>query len=55
MSFAIIRCKLVHAKMFVTEAPLSRAPWYAIVLALCIGALALGLRAIFRKPEGLKQ
>ena len=51
VSFAITRHKLLHAKIFVTPAPLARTPWYVMMAAAAIAAFGLGLRAVFKKPE----
>jgi hypothetical protein len=51
ISYAITRHKLLHAKVSVTPAPLSRVPWYVLVAVLALGALGFGLRAVLKKPE----
>jgi hypothetical protein len=51
LAFTTTRYKRLHAKIPVQPAPLSRAPWYALLAVLSAGALGLGVRAIFYRPE----
>lgn len=51
LGFTTTRHKLLHSKVYVTSAPLTRLPWYLMIGVLLIGAFGLGLRAIFKKPE----
>lgn len=51
LGFTTSRHKLLHAKLYVVPAPLSRAPWYVLLGLGAIVALALGLRAVFKKSE----
>jgi hypothetical protein len=51
VSFTTTRLKLLHVKLPVQQAPLSRAPWYVIIAAVMLTAFGLGIRALFKKPE----
>lgn len=51
VGFTTTRHKLLHFKLAVLPAPLSRLPWYFILGALLLAAFGFGIRAIFKKPE----
>lgn len=51
LGFKSSRHKLLHFKMHVLDAPLSRLPWYVILAVILLLSFGLGLRAIFKKPE----
>jgi hypothetical protein len=51
VSFTTTRLKLLHVKLPVQPAPLSRLPWYVIIVLVTVVALGLGVRSIFKKPE----
>ncbi len=51
LSFTTTRHKLLHAKVPVQTAPLSRWPWFVLLGLGTAIALGLGIRSLFKKPE----
>ena len=51
VAFTTTRLKLLHLKIYVTPAPLSRLPWYLILTVFLVGVFGFGIRAVFKKPE----
>jgi hypothetical protein len=50
-AFTSTRHKRLHSKIYVTDAPLDRWPWFVILGLAAALALGLGIRAVLKKPE----